>query len=223
MSASAGPDLITDGLVLYLDAADPKSYNGSGTTWFDRSGGNYNGNLIGTVYTDDSFYFNINLNSSCAGIVSYGDSFTVEIIFKLRSLNSVANGGTLIASSPAANLYYPIWISNENNKIKIRAYSSSTANFLYTTNQDIEIDKWYHITQTATRNSTTSLYINGEFDLNEASGPQLPNDYYTIGDLRVGRNLDCDADIAIVRIYNKELNSSEIQQNYNALKGRFEL
>ena len=38
MSASANPDIVTDGLVLCLDASDRKSYSGNGTTWYDRSG-----------------------------------------------------------------------------------------------------------------------------------------------------------------------------------------
>ncbi len=45
MSLSRGPKTITNGLVLYLDAANKKSYPGSGTTWTDLSGNVYNGTL----------------------------------------------------------------------------------------------------------------------------------------------------------------------------------
>ena len=45
MSSSSGPDIITNGLILSLDAADRKSYPGSGTTWFDRSGRGNNATL----------------------------------------------------------------------------------------------------------------------------------------------------------------------------------
>ena len=38
MGVFAGPNIVEDGLMLYLDAADPKSYPGSGTSWFDLSG-----------------------------------------------------------------------------------------------------------------------------------------------------------------------------------------
>lgn len=41
-----GPNIVTDGLVLYLDAANTKSYPGSGTTWNDLSGNGNNGTLI---------------------------------------------------------------------------------------------------------------------------------------------------------------------------------
>jgi hypothetical protein len=53
MALSHSPKIVTDGLVLCLDAGDGKSYSGSGTTWTDRSG---NGNN-GTLTNDPTFYF----------------------------------------------------------------------------------------------------------------------------------------------------------------------
>jgi len=44
--SSISPDIVTDGLVVCLDAADKKSYSGSGTTWYDRSGEDNDGTLI---------------------------------------------------------------------------------------------------------------------------------------------------------------------------------
>jgi hypothetical protein len=38
MGIAYNPRTITDGLVLCLDAANSKSYPGSGTTWTDLSG-----------------------------------------------------------------------------------------------------------------------------------------------------------------------------------------
>ena len=45
MSAFGGPNIITDGLVLNLDAGNIKSYPESGTTWFDKSGNGNDGTL----------------------------------------------------------------------------------------------------------------------------------------------------------------------------------
>ena len=49
MGTNYSPRIVTDGLMLCLDAGDPKSYNGSGTTWTDRSGRGNNGTLGGDV------------------------------------------------------------------------------------------------------------------------------------------------------------------------------
>ena len=61
MSLSHSPKIVTNGLVLCLDAADQKSYPGTGTTWFDRSGNGNNGTLIGGV----------GYNSTNAGIIVF--------------------------------------------------------------------------------------------------------------------------------------------------------
>ena len=53
MSYSNGPTIVTDGLVLALDAGDRNSYPGSGTTWNDLAGSN---NL--TLYNSPSFSSN---------------------------------------------------------------------------------------------------------------------------------------------------------------------
>ena len=45
MGLAHSPKIVTDGLVLCLDAGDGKSYSGSGTTWTDRSGQDNNGTL----------------------------------------------------------------------------------------------------------------------------------------------------------------------------------
>ena len=49
MSLAHSPRIITDGLVLCLDAGNTKSYPGSGTTWTDLSGQGNNGTLVNGV------------------------------------------------------------------------------------------------------------------------------------------------------------------------------
>ena len=46
MQAEAVSGIVTDGLKLYLDASNPASYPGSGTTWYDLSGNNNNGTMV---------------------------------------------------------------------------------------------------------------------------------------------------------------------------------
>jgi hypothetical protein len=49
MAFFRGPNVVTNGLVLALDAANPKSYVSGSTTWNDLSGNNYNGTLSGST------------------------------------------------------------------------------------------------------------------------------------------------------------------------------
>ena len=55
MACHGGPDIVEDNLVLCLDAANTKSYPGSGTTWTDISGKSHNGTVNGAVLTTDRF------------------------------------------------------------------------------------------------------------------------------------------------------------------------
>ena len=50
MGLAHSPSVVTDNLVLALDASSPKNYNvGVSTNWTDRVGGN-NGTLVGGTY-----------------------------------------------------------------------------------------------------------------------------------------------------------------------------
>ena len=54
MAVHGGPDIVTDGLKVCLDAADLNSYPGSGTTWYDLSGNGYNGTMTnGPTFDSD--------------------------------------------------------------------------------------------------------------------------------------------------------------------------
>ena len=46
----AGTSIITDGLILHLDAGNTDSYSGSGNTWSDISGNNNHGTLNGPTF-----------------------------------------------------------------------------------------------------------------------------------------------------------------------------
>jgi hypothetical protein len=69
-----GPKIVTDGLVLCLDAANRKSYPGSGSTWYDLSGNNYHGSINGATFADNTFNFDgtddyIDLSSHASNLI----------------------------------------------------------------------------------------------------------------------------------------------------------
>ena len=64
MALAHNPRIVTDGLVLCLDAANSKSYPGSGTTWYDISGNGYNATLVGTVGHSSTFGGVFSVNGS---------------------------------------------------------------------------------------------------------------------------------------------------------------
>lgn len=105
-----GPHIVTDGLVLALDAANPTSYPGSGTTWRDLSGNNNSGSLVngptfnsvngGSIVFDGS---NDYVNIPYAGNTS--NSFTFTIVMKCNNMdsNTSLNRQTLFGLSQNGN------------------------------------------------------------------------------------------------------------------------
>ena len=87
MGLSHSPSITTDGLVLCLDAANPRSYPGSGNTWLDLSGYNKNVNLVTDTFdSTDKAAFSYNFNNSGPTLTYGGRSeMSVEILFKTPS------------------------------------------------------------------------------------------------------------------------------------------
>ena len=71
-------ELVTDGLVMNLDAGDPRSYPGSGATWTDLSGNGNNGTLNGPTYSNADGGFLAFTRSSISYVTS--SSSTVRTI-----------------------------------------------------------------------------------------------------------------------------------------------
>jgi hypothetical protein len=55
MAVSAGPKIVEDGLILYLDAANERSYPGSGTTIYDLVN-NYNSTMYGVTHNTNGYF-----------------------------------------------------------------------------------------------------------------------------------------------------------------------
>jgi hypothetical protein len=78
MATKYSPKVVNDGLVLYLDAANTKSYPGSGATWYDLSGNDNNGELIANPEYNTANNGNIILNGSTQ-YVTCGNSSSLNL------------------------------------------------------------------------------------------------------------------------------------------------
>jgi hypothetical protein len=237
MSYNNGPKIITDGLVLYLDAANSKSYSGTGTTWTDLSGNNYNGTInSGVVYSSanqGSFVFDGTSNSSVPiGAASryLSQNFTLEAWLKSPGLGSGMNLGGIFGISYGLVLYIA-----GNGSLSFYNYNTDSG---YPGDWDVAVNtnavnlfdnNWHHIV--ATRNiSNYALYIDsvqrstGSVSYPSWSGTNIwsgmtaqigdnPNDVY----------YKLKGSVGLAKIYNRALYSAEVIGNYNATKGRFGL
>jgi hypothetical protein len=208
---------VTDGLVLHLDAGNPASYPGSGTTWFDLSGNGNNGTLS-TTYTHNSAEGFLKFSGSGVATVSslLLSNVTWELFYRSNSTDTFSQFGRILDFGDTT-----ISIGSYNT-YQLRMWtdasgSRSTESALNGVGQD---NKWHHLIYSYD-GSTTAFYFNSVYQNGYAKSGALNGG--SSANLTIGNgdgNL-FNGDIAVVRVYNKALTASEIQQNFNALRGRF--
>ena len=223
MSLQHSPRIITDGLILCLDAANKQSYPGSGTAWNNLTGPN-NGTLInGSTFS----------NANAGSIVFDGsdDYITVTEIGQLTRFSieswfrptAYPNNYAAVVTS-----VYPGTNGTVNFKIGYETGSGMVGGtyiggWFLTPSVPTTLNTWQQVIFTY-NGSSLAIYSNGVSGGSTAF-TGTPN---SGGDgIRIGRRWDSGdyfaGNIAITRIYNRALSPTEILQNYNATKGRYNL
>jgi hypothetical protein len=210
--------IVTNGLVLSLDAADRNSYPGSGTTWRDLSGNGNTGTLTnGPTFSNNSIVFDgVDDRVQTNYGPQFGD-FTTCIWFKPTA---ITNFGRLIDKSYTNGFWlgrygssstfgggiketvdpYGIYLSlSENNWHFLASIRSGTTHILYADG----------ITNTTSNTVTSTLLDSTTIAFGNWSGGTT-NQLFT-------------GNIPSIQIYNRALSASEVLQNYNAQKARFGL
>jgi hypothetical protein len=230
MAITRGPNIVRDGLVLCLDAKDPNSYSGSGSTWSDVSSNGYTGTLTNSPSYNSSGYFDfdgtdqyINCGSTAGNFGT--DPFTVSIWLKFDAITSFFN-------KRAA----------DQDQI-LFAYSSGKPYFVYNapngtdygytvSNTSLATGTWYNLVATVDRVSNYPvIYVNGANDgssLQSSAGSPTTANMDNGGNLLIGTNTYANTtfyfngQMSQVLLYkDKALSAAEVLQNYNAHKSRF--
>ena len=230
MAIFYNPRIVTDGLVLALDAANTKSYPGSGTTWTDLSGRGNTGTLVnGPTYSsansgsivfdgaDD--YVLVNSNAS----IPYGSTArTVSIWFYTNTTTWADNVNNLF--------YYGAGSNGSSFGIDFSTYPSMEVWTYGGAGRDLTFSTtysqvgWKNITVTYNGSTTILIYENGTFTqtLTLTSACNTPSSGVYIGAVNPSiLTAYYDGNIANTQIYNRALSAAEISQNFNALRGRY--
>jgi hypothetical protein len=221
MALAHSPRIVTDGLVLCLDAANPKSYPGSGTTWFDISGNGKNGTLNNSVgYSTDNkgcmVFDGVNDNVTFANPLNQtqtGQEWTVQ-----SWINITTKPPQLLIEGLNAGLY--IEYSQGNNSL---LYLNSGVNDYYTYGGQFTAQGWVLCTFRFNNASglrqiwrnTTNISTSGP---NRTSTPSGQQSTFRLGSTGTGTIL---GRVGTLTFYNRYISDSEIQQNFNAVRGRF--
>ena len=231
MSYKYGPSIVTDGLVFYVDAANSKSYPGTGTTWSDLVGGN-DGTFepaSGPTYSSangGSIAFDGTDDWSSHSSVSTAWPVTMSCWVKL---DSFVNQPTFMAQSDvsASNQFFGFAhiLDSGNDILRIYNYNASYNDARGTT--VISTGQWYHVTAVFESDTSKKLYLNGVLEATLTTNTAFPTgiDTMSLSSFQRGGSLSSggylDGNIACAMVHNKALSTDEILQNYNALKNRF--
>ena len=228
-----GPRIVTDGLVLCLDAGNSKSYPGSGDTWYDLSGNNRNYTIRNDV-TWHQNYFNISNNVNAAFVGPPSNTFQFNnnaehTIFCFMD----------IAVAHASSFFF--WGATPNTGSDTRAIFThfpwgtlliydvagccaatqrlTVANLGSTLTNQNNLCAIWRTRVNAFPNR--EIFVNGISVANSANNSTATVNWNNTSNAFIGANWA--GKIYNFIAYNRGLSNDEISQNYNALKGRFEL
>jgi hypothetical protein len=226
-------EMVTDGLVLYLDSGKIESYPGTGTTWHDLSGSNNDGTLIGPpTYSSDNG--GVLVFDGVNDYISTGNSFMTEL--DTGNVSYTLEAWVYIASAPGVTYSGYCIIGNAAGTgvgLQLMESSGTKANFGYhsTSNfysiSNLSLNTWHHIVGTRQSGVNNYLYIDGQLDV--VYSPSSLTIATTTEEIQIGwsngRHTEnkFDGKIAIAKIYDTYLTYEQVQQNYNASCERFGL
>jgi len=231
MAGTVAPNMVTDGLVLYLDAANTKSYISGSTTWVDIATGN-NGTLIngptfnsangGSIVFDGvDDYVDFGINPQINAINTYTFSFVISSpsinsnyrLMFTRALNYTSQNSDIEIYGGNGGIQL---VHNRNNggtiaDAVITALPNSVIGFLDVV-YNSSITSWLCYYNSVLRNTFTSI------------APPLTTSTYmsNIGTFFPGPSF-LVANLYSFKLYNRALSAAEITQNYNAQKSRYGL
>jgi hypothetical protein len=226
MACNAGPDIIEDGLVLCLDAANINSYPKSGTTWTDTVDG-----VTGSFTNGASFH------GGNAGSISF-DGTNDKVTFS--SFPQLFSGSftfsTWVYREQSATRDIPFGSYSQANNVNFEVHSANQMRFYWNNGQrdirsinNVSFTGWQYLTYQRIRLSSTSstviMYHNTTLTYNSTfssgfSDITTPSTFYVGSDTRTGY-VCLYGKIPQILIYNRALTADEIRRNYEATVGRY--
>ena len=222
--------IVQDGLVLNLDAAVDQSYPGNGTIWYDLEGSNSGTLTNGPTFDRDnggSIVFD-GTDDYVQGSISSSIFTGAHSICCWFYRNSVTNWSALFSNNVSTTSCSILTFITTTNKLGINQVGVSATDISVDLGAD-HLDKWIYSAITfagVSSSSSVNVYAYKDGSLISSTGSlywnMSSNSSYYIGRHWTNAVQIHDGNIPQVSVYNRALSANEVQQNYNATKGRFE-
>jgi hypothetical protein len=242
MALYHSPSISTNGLILCLDAANPKSYPGSGTTWFDLSGNGNHFTIAATAYNNSGpRYMDFNGSFGCAKYATGTDliiSGDVTVVCWTRILNSSSAWRTLLRGTSAnsgsdhqvivqsGGWLIGMYDNTNGTTFNSSGFSQQSLPGYGTSQWNMLVWRW---------NNSTTPYYNFSYNdspevirgSNSSINSRFKHGFNSLG--AYGNNAPTGptnssqfwGDIGSFFIYNRYLTNAELLQHFSSLKGRY--
>jgi hypothetical protein len=231
MGLNYNPTIVPDGLVMYMDITNSRSYSGSGNTIYNLVNGGVGVTIVRGITYDNASSKNLLFNGTNAYLTSNDSSlnfgtndFTIQTTLKLNRLSPGINSAYAFVILAGSNLSSSILQFNgtatSHNQIGLWNQPTSTFDKV---NYNFDTNKVYNIAVTK-NTSLIEFYVNGA-SIGTTTSTKTYD--FTGGGFTVGRwfypgyEEYLDGNIYELKAYNRALSNQEIAQNYDAVKGRF--
>lgn len=204
--------IVTNGLIVNLDALNNSSYSGSGTTWTDISGSGNNGTLTSApVYTSSSpGYFTTNGSTNSIETINLSAYTNLTIEMWIYDARTYGGEQDLLTYNASAGSF-----TFRSGDSSFRTDGNGLGARFFTGVSRPAQNTWYRFCYV--KNDT--LYLN----TNAYTGTGSDRTYgaLSIANTRGDVNNRLNGRVGSVKIYNRSLTSAEVSQNFNALRGRY--
>lgn len=242
MAIVRGPRIVTDGLVFCANAADKKSYIGSGTSWRDLTQNGANGTLNGgmTFSSSNGGYLiggafdsgkYVNWGAGLSSVDFTTSNFTISIMLLMNAVVFASGQYGLLGYGQATTRGYYAMLSKTVSK-KLSFFTNQAGNIQETISSDFSVysGQWVLLSFVRT-GSSVKIYANTT-DITETAGTHVNPVSNTTNPLvlnavtQFASTVDSfvlDAYFSSFMMYNKALSASELSTNFNSMRRRFNL
>jgi hypothetical protein len=231
LSKTSYPDIrngiVTNGLVLNLDAAQTASYPGTGTTWTDLSGNGNNGTLVnGPTYNSangGSIVFDGTNDFISTNYTPPNVNYTVSLFFKnTATVSGQFNRGLFSTYSASPVNYNGIHVGTSAINVNF-----ATLRYFVNANRFIDIpysflvNSYYQLTF-AVSTSLILTYVDSNLVLSDSNVGAATTHATVLNIARSRFNFDYwTGELPQFSVYNRALTAAEVQQNFNCLRMRY--
>jgi hypothetical protein len=237
-TTSAGGGIVSSNLFMHLDASNPSSYSGSGSTWFDLTANLNNGTISGSTWssTDGGLFDFDGINDTIS--VAHNSSLslsttvqrTVQVWVKFDTLPAVNQQVPVFGKLSGSFGFDGYWGGLFSNSGVVRCVTNGTGvQRISSSTLTVTTNTWYlftFISQITSGAGTTKVYINETEYISTAHGADSyseSNPFY-LGFIGSGiGSLYLDGKIGACYFYTSGLSAANISTNFNATKSRYGL